>query len=218
MIIQTFSKRGHFHDCNEDALYHFTFNERFIVNAVMDGCSSAIESHFASMLFKKILHKSCNRLMIRWKQSKKIEASVIGKELLHTFFTQVQLTQKLLQLNYDELASTLILNIIDTEHKSSTVYCSGDGVFAVDNKWQKVNQNNVPDFLCYHLQDRFQNWFDHHVLKVQNTFEQSVIISTDGIDSFDFEINYSTINYEEIKVLSSKCRHHDDISMVFFIF
>ncbi|NME72952.1 protein phosphatase 2C domain-containing protein [Flammeovirga aprica] len=215
MMIQTISKRGHLHENNEDALYHCILYDRFIVSAVMDGCSSAVESQFTSLLFKKILHKSCNRLVLHHNNLDGGSAEFVGKELMHSFFTQLQLAQKLLQLNYDELASTLLLNVIDKEAKSCVTYCSGDGLFAVDNIWKKIDQNNVPDFLCYHLQGSFQNWFNNHVEQFQHNVNQSVVITTDGIDSFDKPVDYQKVDYNYINNLCSKKHHRDDISMIF---
>lgn len=215
MIIQTLSKRGHQHENNEDALFYRILQNRFVISAVMDGCTSAIESQFASLLFKKVLSNSCQRLLSHHNSLEDLNLSMIGNEILHSFFTQIQLTQRLLSLSYDELASTLLLNVTDTNTKYTVTYCAGDGLIGIDGHWKKIDQNNVPDFLCYHLQHSFQNWFNHHIIHFTHHFKESVIISTDGIYSFKDKIDLATVNYEYISELCSSKEHYDDISMVF---
>jgi len=59
MQIYSVLKLGQFHPifC-EDFTFHSQLNEDWVMIAVMDGCSSGINSHFTSTLFGKILKKS----------------------------------------------------------------------------------------------------------------------------------------------------------------
>ena len=63
MKIYTHLSSGKYHPVyGEDFLYYQLLRKKFLVGAVMDGCSSGKESYFASSLYGKSLRKSCRML------------------------------------------------------------------------------------------------------------------------------------------------------------
>ena len=60
MNIYSTIRIGDYHQNNcEDHLYINEYGKNMILCAVMDGCTTALESHFASTLVGKILKKIC---------------------------------------------------------------------------------------------------------------------------------------------------------------
>ena len=63
MKVLSIHKRSiHHPHFSEDFFYSYQLTDDILVCAVMDGCSSAKDSHFTSVLFSKSIHKACRML------------------------------------------------------------------------------------------------------------------------------------------------------------
>ena len=187
MKIYTHISAGKYHPVQgEDHFYHTFLSDHLLVAAVMDGCSSGKESHFASNLYGKSLHKSCRQLpnigeVIPDHDPKLIEKEAIGAFILGQLYEDIKKTKKLLFLDTEELLSTLILMIFDKKNKSAWVNVSGDGVVVCNSKILEIDQNNVPDYLAYHLDTTFDKWYSAHTKTMEFEDVYDISISTDGL-------------------------------------
>lgn len=171
----------------EDFLISTYVGESYYLGAVLDGCSSGEDSHFASALMGKLLKKigkdiSQQESLLR--QSTPLNAESIAMMMLKKLFWELRDTRKHLGLTNTELLSTLILLVYDETLKQAYIIAIGDGVIAIDGEIHEIDQDNMPDYMAYHLNHSFDQWYkkQEHIYRVDQPTEIS--ISTDGIDTF----------------------------------
>lgn len=181
---------GEFHPifC-EDFLYWEQVSKDWLIAGVMDGCSSGKDSHFAATLFGKILKKIIKELpYLELKnpalnlQSISIES--LSQEVLQQLFEAIQKEKNNLFLEVQELVATCIVLVYHIPSQKALITTSGDGVLAINDELITIEQNDKPDYLAYHLDKPFDEWFSQHTKR--HLFEQvhNLAISTDGVLSF----------------------------------
>lgn len=120
----------------------------------MDGCTMSTESVFASILFGKILRNIA--------KEKFYEEFVVGnhtqlkdklKEVVKLLIEKIRLVKNQLGLEINELLSTLIIGIIDTQGAKAEFLIIGDGLICKDGELFEYEQGNKPDYLGYHLSE-----------------------------------------------------------------
>ncbi|MDF1547042.1 MAG: protein phosphatase 2C domain-containing protein [Bacteroidales bacterium] len=169
----------------EDFLLATKLNEQYTVYGVFDGCSSAINSHFASALLAKVVRKELQSLVIEPFNS-------ISTLFSNSIFRSMRSLQKIkndLLLETDELLSTMILLFVDNFSKKAQILAFGDGFIAINGRSVSIDQNNSPDYLAYHLDELenindFGKWLNEKARVFEISEIQDVSISTDGINSF----------------------------------
>ena len=177
---------GQFHtNHNEDALVIAELSEKIKLFAVMDGCSMGTESHFASILIGKVLRKIAKEISFKnfvEKTEKSLDVHL--KEILQKLFKCLNELKNLLLLEKEELLSTLILGVLDGEKRQAAIITIGDGLICCNGKYVEYEQDNKPDYLAYHLQEKFDVWFksQRQILYCKHIYDLS--IATDGIFSF----------------------------------
>ncbi|MEZ4884447.1 MAG: protein phosphatase 2C domain-containing protein [Chitinophagales bacterium] len=181
MQIYTTLQRGHQHKhfC-EDFLLQTSIGQEWQIAVVADGCSGGKDSHFASTLTCKLMRKVAAKEEFT---TKNCNAKTLGITLFLQFITQLKQTQEQLQLDTNELLSTLLLMVCNKNQAWISVL--GDGVIAINGNIHIVDQNNTPDYPAYHLQDdkqTLQNYLTKNSFEVENP--QELAIATDGILSF----------------------------------
>ncbi len=188
MKIYSTLKKGELHPIYcEDFLISTFMGESYYLGAVLDGCSSGEDSHFASALMGKLLKKISKgisqeeRLLF---ESPPLSAEKIAVRVLQKLFWELRDTRKNLELANTEILSTLILLIYDENLKQAYIISIGDGIIAIDGKITEIDQENMPDYMAYHLNHSFDQWQQkqEHIFKVDNP--KDISISTDGIDTF----------------------------------
>lgn len=187
MKIYTHISSGEFHPIHgEDFLYHQHIGENLFIGAVMDGCSSGKESYFASTAYGKSLRKSC-RMLPNMKEIIPdfdidfMEKEAIGAFILNQLFDDLKKLKKTFFLNIEELLSTMILMVFDLKDNSAWVNISGDGMVVCNGKVTEIDQNNVPDYLSYHFDLKFDDWYSKHTQTLEFNGIYDISISSDGI-------------------------------------
>ena len=202
MKIYTYSQIGTFHtNHNEDFFIQTELTDEHILIAVSDGCSMGIESYFASALIGKLLRKISKSIYYQsFIQSTIHTNNQLLFNILNQLFQQLSFIKNELDLEINELLSTLILSVIDTNNQTAEIITIGDGLVVCNDKLYEYEQNNRPDYLGYHLHKKFDDWFKNQeqLLSLQNI--QDISLSTDGIFTFrQFDNHiYSTISEQEI--------------------
>jgi len=172
-------------------------NKNYILAAVFDGCSSGNESYFASALLGKITAKTFDSLEFKSDIKKNI------CKIIKNIVTQFSETAKNLDLSQEELLSTVIISLIDKKQNKIEVIAIGDGAIFADENQYIIDQNNMPNYLAYHIKKLnrsidFDNWLKHSTISYSFENLKNFIISTDGILSFRNPENY----YPRDKIMS----------------
>lgn len=186
--IDSFISRGAMHDLHcEDDLYTFE-NEEVIVAAVFDGCSSGIDSHFASTMHKYCLREVIGDIsyILREDDNRNFpfrDINESGKNILFLLFESIY------RLDYkvnSEMLSTVVLTVINKLTKEYFICVAGDGVYKVNKEIHSIHDanSNAVWYLSSVSYSEFDKYYDSYCTKTSGKFEDEIIISSDGIESF----------------------------------
>lgn len=211
MIISSLLERSVKHrNYNEDAQMSSEIGQDWFIGAVMDGCSTAMDSHFASALVAKLFEKNAkalNKTQVNPTASMgKISPKELGISFLETFFQDIKQTQRQLALDDIELLTTFIILVYNNQTKKAWVNISGDGFIIMNDEIIEVDQNNAPDFFGYHLNESFDTWFKNHTKSYEFEKIMTLAISTDGPAKL-LDINRKQA--KDIKALEYMLTHSD---------
>ncbi len=186
MKVYTTLNIGEFHTNHcEDFLVKEQIGTNEILVAVMDGCTMGEESVFASVLFGKILRKIAKEKF--YEEFISVDLSELKeklKEVIRTLMSELKSVKNQLGLETNELLSTLIIGLVDTEKAVAEFITVGDGLICRDGKFIEYEQDDRPDYLGYHLTDDFESWYEHHEQKLSISDFKDLSICTDGIFTF----------------------------------
>jgi len=164
--------------------------------AVMDGCSSGTDSHFASTLIGKILRKIAKQAAYReYAEKQGFELKVQLESISLNLFEELSNLNRQLDLRSDEILSTLILAIIDIKIKKAEIVIVGDGLIHLNGQNIEYENDNKPDYLGYHLNMDKYLWYQTRTQKKSVNRIDDISISTDGIHTFK---NFDGKKYEHI--------------------
>jgi len=194
-----------FYELSHIGEFHVNHNEDFLVSeeagksrrmiAVMDGCSSGTDSHFASTLIGKLLRKIAKQEAYRVYAQKQLRPL---KEQLESIslqlFEELSNLNRQLDLKSDEILSTLILGVVDLQNNSAEIVIVGDGLIHVNGENIEYENDNKPDYIGYHLNMDKNLWFQTRTQKLSVDKINDLTISTDGIHTFK---NFDGKSYEE---------------------
>lgn len=191
--------------------FHVNHNEDFLVSeetgktrkliAVMDGCSSGTDSHFASTLIGKLLRKISKQEAYREYAKKETKELRDQLEFISLqLFEELSNLNRQLDLKSDEILSTIILAIIDTDQKAAEILIVGDGLIHLNGKNIEYENDNKPDYIGYHLNMDKHLWYQTRSKKLSIEKFKDLTISTDGIHTFkNFDgQDYQRLSQEEI--------------------
>ena len=186
MIIHKYIKRGlnHANYC-EDFVLHESLADKYDLFGVFDGCSSGIDSHFASAFIAKTVRSEFHKLA----DKTDLPHEDFMKKLLFNLIITLKEQKQSLNLEQNELLSTIILFLYDVDSNSGIIVSAGDGIVSINGGHTIINEDNIPDYPAYHLdkinsEQEFKKWYMMHVRQyfVDNLIDVS--ISTDGATSF----------------------------------
>jgi hypothetical protein len=194
---------GEYHQNNcEDHLYIGEYGKNILLCAVMDGCTTALESHFASTLVGKILKKICvekgyKEFIEQEQQSLTIEENL--KLVLKDLLKELKIIKNQLLIDSKELLTTLIILLLDKKSEEGILLAIGDGFANINGEITEFEQENKPDYLGFHLSEDFETFYSSQKQKIEFNKITDLSISTDGI--FTFENLAIKKNKEEINVI-----------------
>ena len=85
--------------------------------------------------------------------------------------------------------------MINQKTKSAKFITISDGLISIDGVLKEYEQNNIPDYLGYHLSENFEGFFESKQQKLEVDHFKNLSISTDGI--FTFQKNSKKKNVVE---------------------
>lgn len=198
MKLYQHTQKGLYHaDHNEDFLVSEKLNGQIHAIAVMDGCSAGRESYFASTLIGKILRKAINEIAYKaFAEKRKLNIKQLIGKIMELLFLELKELKNKLMLNKYELLSTIIIGVVDAEAKTAEVLTVGDGLVSCNGELFEYDQNNKPDYLGYHLDMTFKDWYDQQSQRLSLENVKDLSIATDGILSFQNVKEEKTKNTE----------------------
>jgi hypothetical protein len=198
----------HINHC-EDYLVEESLGDKRMLYAVMDGCTMGSDSYFASTLVGKLLRKIAREISYKSFYSG-YGSQTMGesaKEILRLLFRELREVKNLVCLNDHELLSTLVLLVLDFSSETGYACVIGDGVVCINGSVTEYEQNNMPDYLGYHLGKDFDAWYEtqRQVLIIDKI--KDVSISTDGIFTFSKtdKQNYPSIDAVNYLLIDINC-------------
>jgi hypothetical protein len=186
MEVYQLIRRGQEHkDFCQDFLLAHQINGRFEIFGVFDGCSTGIDSHFASALMAKTIKAELEFIDLESLNS----CSDLMDRILFQSIQSLKDFRNALMLQTDELLSTMIILILDRSAESAEILAFGDGLVSINGKDHLIDQNNQPEYIAYYL-DMINTYEDYikcmadygQRFKIENVHDIS--ISTDGINTF----------------------------------
>lgn len=190
MHIQTLIQLGSSHPqfC-EDFLLTAPIGEDKLLAAVADGCSSGKDSHFASTLIIKILQKiAVEQAYLQAYAQPDLETQL--RQIVGRLWEELNAVKNLLLLKKEELLSTALITLVDTQQRKAYFVPLGDGLLACNGKIWKFDSNDYPDYLALHLHESKEDYIQQQNYIFLEAI-QTLSIATDGIFSFDIFDNHS---------------------------
>lgn len=187
-MIYSVSRRADSHRDNcEDTHFVLDYPD-IVIMGVFDGCSTGINSHFASGLL-------CKCIKSGFEASKHLDRlNDIGVFSLSLAMSCMQFfgSSKRLGLSEIEMLSTAIVSTYYKGHKKLVVRMLGDGIIGNVNShnsalqvYSKKYEGNAPDYIAYHNDldlISLLKWIEDQTIKEYWTAENFSICS-DGLDS-----------------------------------
>jgi hypothetical protein len=218
MRIYQFTKTGdhHINHCEDYTITDTPGTDKLLC-AVMDGCTMGTDSYFASTLTGKLLRKIAieRRFQAFYEKTTPPDCKAELKEILRRLMEELRTVKNLLFLNLDELLTTLILGVFDLQKNEGFILTVGDGLVCVNGVYAEYQQNNIPDYLGYHLSEDFETWFSsqHQVLTVNTLHDIS--LSTDGILTFaPYDHGLYNISKDPVDYLLLDCSDEEMANML----
>ncbi len=188
----------------QDFIYADKINN-IIAAGVFDGCSQVEDSQFASNLFGKIFRQ--NLEILKNSGLILIDVEKIALTQIYCFFKSVAKIKKELSLINNDLMSTAIFLFYNENYKEGIIYSFGDGYVKFGDTVVEIDQDNHPhypisyiDNLCNTL-DECINFLHSYKNKWKFSDTEDIVISTDGILSFENRFNYEIPISEAIDFL-----------------
>lgn len=205
----------HINHCEDDLLIKKISTDK-IVCAVMDGCSTAMDSHFASTLIGKILRKTIveSGYKLLYEKDRQQSPEEELKEIIKGLFNELKFIKKHLMLDEKELLSTLIILVYDVTKDKGFILAIGDGIICINGNITEFDRNNKPDYLAYHLHEDFETWYSSLSQKISFDHLDDVSIATDGISSFSKikkTNSNEVINFMEYLMIDQKNNDTEDM-------
>jgi hypothetical protein len=150
----------------------------------MDGCTMGTDSYFISTLTGKILRKIIKaKSYADFYAPSATNPALLLKDIMCHLFNELNILRNQLQLERNELLTTLLLFVADIRENQGTILVVGDGVISVNGTITVFDQENKPDYLGYHLSENFDTWWERQQCIMVDAL-QDISLSTDGITSF----------------------------------
>jgi len=152
----------------------------------MDGCTMGADSYFASTLVGKLLRKVCKAKAYKelYHRGEVASAGENLKSIVKDLFAELVIAKNQLMLERNELLTTLILLVYNSNTQTGVVLVIGDGLVNINGTTMEFDQDNKPDYIGYHLSEDFETWYAMQKQIIHFNKLKDVTIATDGITTF----------------------------------
>lgn len=209
---------GDYHtDHCEDYLFIEEAGDQLIC-AVMDGCTMGTDSYFAATLTGKLLKKIIKvKAYQEFYQPGKIKhkPEAYLKSVLQQLFEELNVIKAQLLLEQNELLTTLMLLVIDKQAGQGIVFVVGDGVVNINGHITVFDQDNKPDYIGFHLHERFEDWYGAQTQKIVFDTIEDISIASDGIELFARVDNITDTGVDPLHFLMTDTTGADHEDMLY---
>lgn len=190
--------------CEDD--YLVFENEETIVAAVFDGCSSGVDSHFASTFFKKTLKEYLDDesiYIVREDDNRNFPYKSCD-EILHEMISHLNLMVPYSETDY---LSTCVICYVNKKNCEFGIVFAGDGECCINGERHAIHDENgnAVWYLSTVDSKHVNNYYLEYCSKFFGKIENGIMISTDGIGTFKDKFNIDksdevrSLFYEDLK-------------------
>ena len=198
-MLSILNQRGGNHNSCEDSVW-VKEAEDFVVGGVFDGCSTGINSHWASQTIAYVFESN----------SPSFRSTSDGMAIEVLF----QLRKISMDLDIDpntQLLSTCVLFYYNKKNKTLEIRCFGDGVYYINDIEYVVDQGNVPNYLGYQVFNGSGKQIQF-IEKYPSVLYENVdrfIICSDGIQAIkESQYEEQTVNWQELLLSPPKSENY----------
>ncbi len=185
---------------NQDSC-NFYQDENCIIGVVADGCGSGTNSEVGARLGVNFVVNFCQKHF-----SKNIFDEKLLKNALIEYLKNIiknQQSNEISQFVEDFLYFTLFGFVVQPHQ--TFIFCSGDGVYVLNNKEVIIDQNNCPNYITKTL---LNNDFSWHTEIIETKKLEQLLVATDGLLHLK-ETFLKNENVENIKELNDLFKQDD---------
>jgi len=198
-MISILNQRGGNHNSCEDSVF-VKETELAIYGGVFDGCSTGVNSHWASQTMAYLFESN----------SSAFKPTSVGMAIEILF----QLQKISIDLNINpntQLLSTCVLFYYNKSSKRLEVRCFGDGVYYVNDIEYVVDQGNIPDYIAYQVYNTSTEqveFIDKYGIAIYENVDKFIICS-DGIQAIkESQYEEQTVNWQEMLLAPPKSENY----------
>lgn len=178
------NKRASCHPNHCEDNYFLYEDDVKIVGAVLDGCSTGINSHFASQFFAYSLAKyGTHSLDFDYYSMHPSKWELFERVMFNSISDDIWSTSSLLGLTRMHFLSTMVYFVYLKSEQELHVTFFGDGVVYVNGIRFAHDEDNMPDYFAYHVSNDLDDYISSRK-RLVFTDVNDFSICTDGIDSF----------------------------------
>ena len=199
-MISILNQRGGNHNSCEDSVF-VKETELAIYGGVFDGCSTGVNSHWASQTFA-YMFKSLFR-----------DFQSLSNAVIFEAVKDIGRIAHILEIDPNtHLLSTCILFRYSKKDKTLDIRCFGDGVYYVNDIEYVVDQGNIPDYLGYQVgsegHEKIRNYLEQYVVERYENVDRFIICS-DGIQAIkESQYEEQTVNWQEMLLAPPKSENY----------
>lgn len=183
--IDTLIKMGKTHSLHCEDDYIVVENDNFLVAAVFDGCSSGIDSHYASTKHKYLMKEVAENFNWLWDYKKK--HTIKDNVFYFVFSVHNELKSEKYEVNKEMLSTIVLLFINKHTNEYGIVFC-GDGCCFINGENISVHDEhgNAVWYLSMVTDKQFEEYFENYCHYYEGVIDNNmeIAISSDGIESF----------------------------------
>ena len=173
-MLATLNKRGGNHNSCQDSILVLE-NENFIQGGIFDGCSSGINSEWASKTITYILEFDLKK----YKPFK-----IVNDYIIYSLITKLRgFKNHTLGLKNENFLSTMLLFYYDKKSKILHIRNFGDGIYYINGIEYIIEQNNLVDYigdsLDLNMSEQIKYVNNHPIIIYKNV--ENFQICSDGI-------------------------------------
>lgn len=200
---EIYSEAGTYHKQhgieNQDAI-KVGMKDDYFFCAISDGCGSSKYAKQAAEVVVEVSIDFCYDLVLK---NNKIESL---KELPYVLQLELQNKSQILNLDFNELKSTLVLFVLNLKTKRYYIAHIGDGIVICGDQVLSYPENGMTSQFTYFANQ--EDVLKHFRINTGILKNQSVLISTDGL----FDNCYNTNDYIKRFNRNRAIKMRDDMS------
>ncbi|WP_296133980.1 protein phosphatase 2C domain-containing protein [uncultured Eubacterium sp.] len=200
---EIYSEAGTYHKQhgieNQDAI-KVGMKDDYFFCAISDGCGSSKYAKQAAEVVVEVSTDFCYDLVLK---NNKIESL---KELPYVLQLELQNKSQILNLDFNELKSTLVLFVLNLKTKRYYIAHIGDGIVICGDQVLSYPENGMTSQFTYFANQ--EDVLKHFRINTGILKNQSVLISTDGL----FDNCYNTNDYIKRFNRNRAIKMRDDMS------